>query len=59
MIYTVSNGKKLSFSRCYIHCMMNKFGNNFLVSVNMQNWSSPIVFDTGVRNNEYSVLINK
>ena len=59
MINTTSNSKEFSFSRYYIYCMMNNFGNNFLSSINIQDQSSNVVFNTGIRNNKYCILINE
>ena len=35
MIDITSNSKEFSFSRCYIHCMINSFGNNVLISMDI------------------------
>ena len=37
--------------------MMNRFGDDFLVPINMWNWESNIIFNTSIYYNKYSVLI--
>ena len=59
IIDTVSNSKEFSFSKYYIHCMINSFGSNFLFSTDMWDQSSNVVFDTDIRNDKYYVLIDK
>ena len=34
-INTISNSEEFSFSGCYIHCMMNSFGNDVLFFINI------------------------
>jgi len=57
MVNSISNGEKLGFYRCYIHYIMNRFGNNLLISIDIWDQSGYIVFDTSVWDDEHDVLI--
>ena len=59
MIYAISDNKNFGFSRSYVYCIISKFGNYFLASTNMWYWGRHIVFNTGIRNDKYSILINE
>ena len=57
MITTTSNSKKLSFSEYNIYHIINGFGNDVLFSTDVWDRSSDVVFDTGIINNKYCVMI--
>ena len=56
-IYTTSHNKEFSFRRHYIHCIIDRFGDDFLSSLGMWYRYGYIVFNTSIRYNKYSVLI--
>ena len=59
MIDFTSNGEEFSFSESYVHCMVDRFGNNLLASMNMWDQDDYIVFNTSIQDDEHSILINE
>ena len=59
MIYPISNRKKFSFHKWYIHGMVNRSGDNFLSPIYMRDQSGYIILNTSICNNKHSVLIFK
>ena len=48
MIYPTSDGKGFSFYRCYIHSVVNRFGNDFLFLIYMRDQDGCIILDISI-----------
>jgi len=48
LIYTTPYSKKLSFSTCYIHSMMEHFDDQVVMDMDMSNGCCNIVFDASI-----------
>ena len=59
LIYSISNQEQFCFYRCDIYCMMNCFGQNTSTRVNLWNWSSNVLLNASIRDNENSIWIFK
>ena len=58
-IDSISNGKELGFSKCYIYCIVNKLGNNLLTSIDMWDWDSYVISNTSIQDDKHGFLIDK
>ena len=56
---STSDSKEFSFSGVDVGNIINSFGNNFLISVNMRDWSNNVIFNIHVCYDEYSILLYK
>ena len=56
---SISDSKEFSFSGVDVGNIINSFGNNFLISVNIRDWSDNVIFNIYVCYDEYIILLYK